>query len=60
MPFKKEADVIPAVLGNRIFFNYDECDICNELHFSLHENELANYLMMDRILIRARKRSYRV
>lgn len=55
--FKKEAHVIPAALGNRILFNYHECDFCNEMHFSLHENELANFLMLDRILVRSRKRS---
>jgi hypothetical protein len=56
VPFKKEAHVIPASLGNRILYNYNECDICNEKHFSTHENELANYLMLDRIFIGAKKR----
>ncbi|NOU83906.1 HNH endonuclease [Paenibacillus sp. LMG 31459] len=55
--FKKEAHVIPAALGNRTLFNLDECDRCNEDYFSIHENELVNFLMMDRIFIRARKRS---
>ncbi|MFD3218368.1 HNH endonuclease [Bacillus sp. BR_7a] len=55
--FKKDAHVIPAGLGNRILFNYDECDICNEHYFSNHENELANFLMLDRIFIGARKRN---
>jgi hypothetical protein len=57
VPFKKEAHVIPASLGNRKLYNYNECDICNEKHFSIHENELANYLMLDRIFIGAKKRS---
>lgn len=55
--FKKEAHVIPAALGNRTLFNLNECDRCNEDYFSIHENELANFLMMDRVFIRARKRS---
>ncbi|OTX98541.1 hypothetical protein BK729_13320 [Bacillus thuringiensis serovar wratislaviensis] len=55
--FKKDAHVIPASLGNRILFNYNECDRCNEHHFSNHENELANFLMLDRIFIGARKRN---
>lgn len=54
--FKKDAHVIPASLGNRILFNYNECDDCNEHHFGVHENELANYLMLDRVFIGARKR----
>lgn len=55
--FKKDAHVIPAGLGNRILFNYDECDRCNEHHFSNYENEIANFLMLDRIFIGARKRN---
>ncbi|HDR7799671.1 HNH endonuclease [Bacillus thuringiensis] len=55
--FKKDAHVIPAGLGNRVLFNYDECDTCNEHYFSNHENELANFLMLDRIFIGARKRN---
>lgn len=55
--FKKDAHIIPAGLGNRTLFNYNECDQCNEYIFSPQENELINYLTMDRILIRGRKRS---
>lgn len=55
--FKKEAHVIPAALGNRTLFNYNECDHCNEHIFSSVENELANYLMLDRIFIGAKKRN---
>lgn len=55
--FKKDAHVVPAALGNRILFNYDECDSCNEHYFGVYENELANYLMLDRIFIGARKRN---
>ncbi|PEZ83888.1 hypothetical protein CN374_28115 [Bacillus cereus] len=40
--FKKDAHVIPAGLGNRILFNYNECDTCNEHYFGNYENELAN------------------
>lgn len=54
--FKKDAHIIPTALGNRVFLNYDECDKCNEHVFSVQENELANYLMLDRIFVGARKR----
>ncbi|HEE9034930.1 TPA: HNH endonuclease [Bacillus cereus] len=54
--FKKDAHVIPAGLGNRILFNYNECDNCNEHYFGDYENELANFLMLDRIFIGAKKR----
>ncbi|WP_053400346.1 HNH endonuclease [Priestia koreensis] len=55
--FKKEAHVIPASLGNRTLFNYNECDNCNEHYFGVHENELANYLMLDRVFTGSRKRN---
>ncbi|MDA1617291.1 hypothetical protein PDK03_12000 [Bacillus cereus group sp. TH204-1LC] len=54
--FKKEAHIIPAALGNRSLFNYNECDECNERIFSIYENELLNYLQFERILIRGRPR----
>ncbi|MEC2158003.1 HNH endonuclease [Virgibacillus halodenitrificans] len=54
--FKKDAHIIPASLGNRVFYNYDECDHCNEYYFGVQENELANFLMLDRIFIGAKKR----
>lgn len=54
--FQKEAHVIPAALANRTLFTYCECDVCNENYFSHYENEMANYLMLDRVFIRARKR----
>ncbi|WP_404338016.1 HNH endonuclease [Planococcus rifietoensis] len=55
--FEKDAHVIPAGLGNKILFNFEECDICNEEYFSVHENELANFLMLDRIFIGSSKRN---
>ena len=55
--FKKDAHIIPASLGNRIFYNYNECDKCNEDYFSVQENELANFLMLDRIFIGSNKRN---
>ncbi|MFB4325981.1 HNH endonuclease [Priestia sp. BR_2] len=55
--FKKVAHVIPAALGNRVLFNHEECDVCNEQFFSKHENELVNFLMLDRVFVRARKRN---
>lgn len=54
--FKKEAHVIPAALGNKSLFNYNECDTCNEDIFSLHENELVNYLQLERIIMRGKPR----
>ena len=54
--FKKIAHVIPAALGNRSIFNHNECDSCNENIFSKHENDLLNYLQLERILIRGRPR----
>ncbi|GAB6725427.1 HNH endonuclease [Bacillus cereus] len=54
--FKKEAHVIPAALGNKSLFNWDECDECNEKIFSVHENELLNYLQLERILVRGKPR----
>jgi len=54
--FKKEAHIFPASLGNRLFFNNDECDNCNEIIGYL-ENELSNYLVIERILVGVRKRS---
>ncbi len=41
--FKKDAHVIPQLLGNRKLLSYFECDKCNEL-FSIFENSLASYL----------------
>lgn len=54
--FKKDAHIIPAALGNRSLFNYDECDNCNEKIFSKYENDLLNYLQLERILIRGKPR----
>lgn len=53
--FKKVAHVIPAALGNKYVFNYNECDECNEI-LGRKENELVNFLAIERILIGARKR----
>lgn len=55
--FKKEAHVIPAALGNRSLTNWNECDSCNEDIFSVCEDDLVNYLALERILIRGRKRN---
>lgn len=54
--FKKIAHIIPAALGNRIWFNCNECDQCNEDQFSPQEDDLSNFFMIDRILLGARKR----
>ncbi|MCY8798228.1 MULTISPECIES: HNH endonuclease [Bacillus subtilis group] len=55
--FKKEAHLFPAGLGNRTFFNKNECDMCNEHIFSPCEDDLCNLLELDRILTGSRKRS---
>lgn len=54
--FKKNAHVIPAALGNTSLFNNEECDACNEHIFSIYENDLINYLQLERIFIRGRQR----
>ncbi|MEC0600765.1 HNH endonuclease [Bacillus spizizenii] len=54
--FKKDAHIFPAGLGNRIYFNKNECDECNENFFSTYENDLCNFLMFDRIFTGAPKR----
>lgn len=54
--FDKEAHIIPTALGNKHFTNLNECDVCNELVFSKQEDDLVNFLALDRILFRGRKR----
>ncbi|GEL07064.1 HNH endonuclease [Salisediminibacterium halotolerans] len=54
--FRKIAHVVPAALGNRSLFNHNECDECNELIFSKYENDLVNYLQLERIFMRGRPR----
>lgn len=54
--FKKKAHIFPVALGNRIWFNVNECDVCNGEYFSRYEDDLCNFLMFDRIFIGARKR----
>lgn len=41
--FKKDAHVIPQLLGNRKILSYFECDNCNDL-FSKYEDSLASYI----------------
>ncbi|MDE1398282.1 hypothetical protein PVN36_19575 [Bacillus licheniformis] len=55
--FTKEAHLFPAGLGNRIYLNKNECDMCNEHIFSPCEDDLCNLLELDRILTGSRKRS---
>ncbi|MGW6150176.1 hypothetical protein ACWFN4_22470 [Bacillus mycoides] len=47
---------MPAALGNKSLFNWNECGECNEKVFSVHKNELLNYLQSKRILIRGKPR----
>jgi hypothetical protein len=49
--FKKDAHVIPQLLGNRYALSKYECDLCNE-HFSLYESSLASYLGLFRTMAR--------
>jgi hypothetical protein len=39
--FKTESHIIPASLGNRIFFSNEECDECNERFANSCEEQLA-------------------
>ncbi|WP_018612531.1 HNH endonuclease [Segetibacter koreensis] len=41
--FKKEAHIIPEMLGNKNLLSYSECDNCN-YQFGQFENELAHFL----------------
>ena len=54
--FIKKAHIIPVALGNKHLTNWNECDTCNEHIFSGCEDDLVNFLAMDRILIRGKKR----
>jgi hypothetical protein len=45
--FKKEAHVLPELMGNRNIIHDSECDVCNE-KFSKYESDLASFLGMMR------------
>lgn len=45
--FKKVAHAIPELIGNKVLISFEECDQCNKI-FSKLENELANYLALER------------
>lgn len=47
--FKKTAHMIPQLLGNKYGIYGSECDTCNSI-FSKYENDLANYLGLQRTL----------
>jgi len=48
--FKKDAHVIPQLLGNSNLVSDFECDICNE-YFSLYESSLGEYTSPIRALL---------
>lgn len=48
--FRKEAHIIPELLGNKYLVSDFECDNCNIL-FNKYENELANWLGMVRTIL---------
>lgn len=45
--FKKDAHLIPQLLGNKTFLSDEECDACNHT-FSKYEDALANFLGVTR------------
>jgi len=49
--FKKEAHVIPQLLGNKYLVSSFECDQCNSL-FSKYETDLANWLGIMRTVVK--------
>lgn len=53
--FKQEKHVIPAAFGNRTLFSWEECDGCNA-DGSVLENDLANFLAVERAMARMRSR----
>jgi hypothetical protein len=53
--FKKESHIIPAALGNRSLFSFEECDMCNE-KYSSFENDLIVSLEAIRAMGRSRTR----
>lgn len=48
--FRKEAHVLPAAFGNDHLFSYEECDHCNEHVGSPLENNLADFLVLPRVM----------
>lgn len=46
--FKKEAHTLPELIGNKLLFSLDECDTCNEYFDKNLENDLANFLGIER------------
>lgn len=48
--FRKEAHVVPELLGNKYLICDFECDNCNKI-FSTYENDLANWLGLSRTIL---------
>jgi len=48
--FRKDAHLIPELLGNKTFFSDFECDSCNQFFDKSYENDLANFLGIGRTL----------
>lgn len=55
--FRKESHVVPAGLGNRHVLSLEECDECNESFGAELDQQLVNYLAIDRVLAGVRKRA---
>ncbi|UTH74772.1 HNH endonuclease [Chromobacterium sp. IIBBL 290-4] len=55
--FKTEAHAFPGFIGNNSLFSSDECDSCNELFSRVIEDDLANYIGVERTLKRIRGRN---
>jgi len=48
--FKKDAHMVPRLIGNKHLLSDFECDICNQ-HFSKFEDSFANFIGLPRTLI---------
>ena len=46
--FTQEIDALPASMGNKIYYSYEECDECNQKFGKSCENELAQMLAPDK------------
>lgn len=54
--FRSVSHIVPAALGNRRYFSNEECDDCNSHFDKNQDNELANFLAVQRLLYGVRGR----
>ncbi len=50
--FRKDAHVVPQLLGNRSLMSFYECDACNKKFGDGIENDLGNWTKPDRLMLR--------